>query len=163
MNSGPASVSNRRLNGNLRQLASFGTIGVVSTAAYVIIYAWLRQAMPAAAANAVALLVTAVGNTAANRRLTFEVRGRTGLARDHAAGLLALGVALALTTAAVGALDLLAPNRGRTLEIAVLVLANLAATLARFALLRVAIARRAGAVPAGQAVATLSSMEAIQR
>jgi putative flippase GtrA len=29
-------------------------------------------------ANALALLATAVANTAANRRITFEVRGRAG-------------------------------------------------------------------------------------
>ena len=37
-----------------------------------------REALPAQSANALALLVTAVANTAANRRLTFGVRGPAG-------------------------------------------------------------------------------------
>ena len=74
----------------VRQLASFGVIGVVSTVAYVVLYAWLRMATPAGVANALALVITAVGNTAANRWLTFGVRGRDSMARHQAAGLLAL-------------------------------------------------------------------------
>jgi putative flippase GtrA len=126
-------------------LLTFGAIGVVSTVAYVALYAWLRQGASAGIANATALLITAVGNTAANRRLTFAVKARDGLARDHAAGLAALGVALAITTASLGALDFSAPNHGRTIELAVLVGANGAATVARFVLLRFAI--RAGHRP----------------
>jgi putative flippase GtrA len=129
----------------LRQLLTFGAIGVASTVAYVALYAWLRQGVSAGIANAVALLVTAVANTAANRRLTFAVKEREGLARDHAAGLAALGVALAITTASLGMLAFLAPHHGRTIELAVLVGANGAATVARFALLRFAI--RAGHRP----------------
>jgi putative flippase GtrA len=128
-----------RLNGPLWQLASFAAIGVASTAAYVLLYAALRSFSPAAAANAFALVLTALGNTAANRRLTFQVEGRDGLARHHAAGLISLAVALALTTASLGVLDFVAPHRSRLAELAVLVAANAAATVARFVLLRVAI------------------------
>ena len=119
------------LSGQFRQLATFGAIGVASTLAYVVLYSALRGVTIPTVANALALLATAVGNTAANRRFTFEVRGRDGLARDHAAGLLALGVALALTSASLAALDVLAPHRGRVTEMAVLVAANAAATLVR--------------------------------
>jgi putative flippase GtrA len=148
-----------RPNDTFRQVASFAVIGTVSTAAYVVLYTLLRQALPAAAANALALLLTAVGNTAANRRLTFDVQGRDGLARDHAAGLIALGIALAITTASVAVMDAVAPNRGRLLEIAVLVGANAAATLVRFLLLRSALDRRSPAVPGPSAAATLSAMK----
>ncbi|MGA2513948.1 MAG: GtrA family protein [Candidatus Limnocylindrales bacterium] len=125
----------------VRQLASFGVIGVASTLAYVGLYAWLRQAAPAAIANAVALLLTAVGNTAANRWLTFGIRGSQGLARHHAAGLLALGAALAITSASLVILNAVAPNHGRLTEIAILVAANALATLIRFLFLRLAIDR----------------------
>jgi putative flippase GtrA len=81
-------------------------------------------------------VVTAIGNTAANRRLTFRITGRASLLRDHAAGLAAFGLALAITTGAVGLLERLAPNPGRALEIIVLVTANGLATVARFVLLR---------------------------
>jgi putative flippase GtrA len=147
----------------VRQSARFGAIGLVSTLAYVALYAWLRQAVSAGLANALALVATAVGNTAANRHLTFEVRGRQGLARDHAAGLLALGIALVITTASVAAMDVLAPRRGRLGEIAVLVAANAIATLVRFLLLRLAIDSRGGSLSPIPAVATLSTRERTHR
>jgi putative flippase GtrA len=120
----------------LRQVASFAAIGVVSTAAYVAIYAALRQALEPWPANALALVVTAVGNTAANRRLTFAVRDRRGAVRDQVGGLVALGVALAITSLAVGILGAVAPDAGRLAELAVLVAANALATACRFLLLR---------------------------
>ena len=125
----------------LRQLVSFGAIGVASTVAYVALYSWLRETMPAGGANALALVITAVGNTSANRLLTFRVRGRDGLARDHAAGLLALGAALAITSVSLVVLTAVAPHHGRLTEVAILVLANALATLVRFVLLRLAIDR----------------------
>lgn len=123
----------------IRQLASFGAIGVASTLAYVALYAWLRQAAPAGIANALALVITAVGNTAGNRWLTFGVRGRDGLARHHAAGLLALGAAVGITSASLLVLNAAAPRHGRLTEIAILVAANALATLVRFLFLRLAI------------------------
>ena len=63
----------------MRQLVSFALIGAASTLAYAVLYLALRQAMPAQAANALSLLLTAVANTAANRRLTFGVRGAGGV------------------------------------------------------------------------------------
>jgi putative flippase GtrA len=152
----PGAVRSLAESPTIRQLASFAAIGVVSTAAYVLLYAAVRTIAPAAAANTIALVATAIGNTAANRRLTFSVRGRNGLARDHAAGLISLAVALTLTSASLGILDLLAPHRGRMTEIAVLVAANAAATVARFVLLRLVIAGGDPAPhPIARAAATL--------
>jgi putative flippase GtrA len=122
--------------GSHRRFLSFATIGVASTLAYVALYTAIRPALGAPAANALALLVTALANTAANRRLTFEVRGRAGLARDHAVGLLALLVALGITSASLAALVFARPRPGALLELAVLVSANALATLVRFMLLR---------------------------
>jgi putative flippase GtrA len=143
--------------GIAHQAASFGVIGVFSTLAYVALYAALRNVAPAEISNAVALLVTALGNTAANRRLTFQVRGTGGLGRHHAAGLFALGAALAITTASLGLLALLAPRHGRLTEITVLVAANALATLIRFLILRLAITpSRDRRLPVSPAVANLS-------
>ena len=142
--------------GTVRQLASFGAIGVVSTAAYVALYAWFREAVPAGAANAVALVVTAVGNTAENRWLTFGVHGRDGLARDHAAGLFALGAALAITSVGLVVLNAVAPRHGRLTEVAVLAAANAAATLVRFLLLRFALDRASASRSHQPPLATLS-------
>jgi putative flippase GtrA len=133
-----------------RQLASFGAIGAASTVAYLVLYAWLREAAPAGIANAVALVVTALGNTAANRWLTFGVRGRAGLARDHAAGLLAFGAALAITSASLVILDATMPRHSRTTEIAALVFANAVSTLVRFVILRLALSSdRNPSIPTG--------------
>jgi putative flippase GtrA len=120
----------------VRELASFAAIGVASTLAYLALYSLFRAAAPPPAANALALVVTAVGNTAANRRWTFEVRGSAGLASDHAAGLVAFLIALAISSAGLVALQLLVPSAGRAMELAVLLAANVLATLVRFAILR---------------------------
>ena len=119
-----------------QQVARFAVVGIVSTIAYAALYPLLRTALPATAANAVGLLVTAIGNTAANRRLTFGVRGRHGLVHDHAGGLTAFAIALLITTRAVSALDRVLPAAGATAELAVLTGANGIATVVRFALLR---------------------------
>ncbi len=62
--------------GMVGQLVRFGMVGVASTLAYALLYLVLHPAMGAQAANLTALLLTAVGNTAANRAFTFGIRGR---------------------------------------------------------------------------------------
>ena len=69
-------------------VARFVGVGVLSTLAYALLFLLLRGPLGAAGANVAALALTAVGNTAANRRLTFGVRGRAGLLRQHLAGAL---------------------------------------------------------------------------
>ena len=68
-------------SGMLGQLVRFAVIGLASTLAYLLLYVLLRGALGPFGANLVALVVTAVANTAANRRLTFGLRGRRGRAR----------------------------------------------------------------------------------
>jgi putative flippase GtrA len=108
-----------------RDLARFALVGVASTLAYLVLYLALRAPLGAQAANATSLLLTAVANTAANRRWTFAVRGAARAIRHQLQGLAVFALALALTAGALGGL-----------EVAVLVLANLAATALRFLLLR---------------------------
>src|SRR6266571_3279682 len=128
------------------QLRSFLVIGVLSTLAYIACYAAFRLALPATLANALSQLLTALGNTAANRRFTFDGSGNGVAARDHLGGLTAFGLALGLTTSAIAGLHLVAPGASRLTELAVLVVANLMATVVRFMLLRtwIAPARPAG-------------------
>ena len=123
------------------QIARFAVIGVASTIAYVVLYSLLRAAQAAPVANALALLVTTLANTAANRRFTFGVRGANSLIHDHLAGLAGLGVALLITTSAIALLGQLSSRPSRLVEVAVLVAANAIATLCRFVLLRALIAR----------------------
>ena len=136
--------------GLVRQVVRFAGIGALSTLAYLLLFVALRGALGAQPANFVALLVTAVANTAANRRFTFGIRAREGRARDHLAGLVAFGLGWGLTAGSLAALHALT-DPGRRLEIAVLVLANLTATLLRFVVLRTVVLPAAGAHETGSA------------
>ncbi len=118
----------------LNQGVRFAAIGVLSTLAYLALFLLLRP-MGAQGANLVALLVTAVANTAANRRFTFGVRGRAGVGRHQFEGLVVFGIGLAMTSGALALLQL-GGEPPRALEILVLVAANLGATVVRFVLLR---------------------------
>ncbi len=124
------------------QLLSFAAIGVASTLAYGALFLLLRNGFGAQAANFLALLLTALGNTAANRRLTFGVSGRHGAARHQLQGLLVFGLGLALTSGGLALLHAASPVPSRGIELAVLVLANLVATVLRFLTMRVWIFRR---------------------
>ncbi|MBW0119491.1 bifunctional glycosyltransferase family 2/GtrA family protein [Pseudonocardia abyssalis] len=118
------------------QLVRFAAIGVVSTVAHLLVFLLLRDPLGAYAANLVALLVTAVANTAANRRLTFGVRGRDGAAAQQFQGLIVFGLGLALTTGALALLSAAAPGASAAVELAVLIAANALATLLRFVAFR---------------------------
>jgi putative flippase GtrA len=122
--------------GLARQLVRFAGVGVASTLAYLLLFVLLRDAAGAQAANLLALLLTAVGNTAANRRLTFGLRGRGDAAGQQLRGLAVFGLGLALTGGSLALLHATVASPARPLELAVLVAANLAATLLRFLLLR---------------------------
>ncbi|GAB11254.1 putative glycosyltransferase [Gordonia araii NBRC 100433] len=119
----------------LRQVVFFGTVGALSTLAYLLMYLALRGPLGPQAANFAALLTTAVANTAANRRFTFGVRGRAGAARHQAQGLVVFGIGLALTSGSLALLHFVA-DPPRSVELVVLVAANLVATAVRFVLLR---------------------------
>jgi putative flippase GtrA len=118
------------------QIARFAVIGVASTIAYVLLFLMLRVIMSAQAANVISLLVTAVANTAANRRVTFGISGRSNAARHQFKGLIAFGIGLALTSGALVALNAGSAQPGRGTEISVLIAANLVATVIRFLLYR---------------------------
>jgi glycosyltransferase involved in cell wall biosynthesis len=107
-------------------------IGVASTLLYALLFLALAGALGSVLASAVALALTAGANTAANRRLTFGIRGRERLARQHLAGFIVFLIALGLTNGALGVLRGLDPRAPRLLETAVLVLASLGATVTRY-------------------------------
>jgi putative flippase GtrA len=118
------------------ELSRFALVGVASTLLYLLLFVAVRGAVTPLAANAAALALSAVANTAANRRFTFGRRGRAGLLIHHLQGLAVFGLCLGLTTVALAGLDGLAPDASRAVEVAVLVAANAAATLLRYWLLR---------------------------
>jgi glycosyltransferase involved in cell wall biosynthesis len=114
------------------RVVRFAAVGIASTLAYALLFLLLRAMLPAGAANALALAVTAVANTAANRRLTFGVRGRASLVRHHVLGAIVFFITLGLTSGALAVLHALDPHPGRLLEAAVLVVASACATVTRF-------------------------------
>ncbi len=126
--------------GLARQLVGFCVVGALSTLFYLGLYSLFRLGVGAQVANGMALLVSALANTAANRRLTFGVRGRERAVRHQAQGLVVFGIGLALTSGSLAALDAAAGGSGGSAshgaELAVLVAANLAATVLRFLLFR---------------------------
>ncbi len=117
-------------------VARFMGVGVLSTIAYALLFVLLRGPVGVAGANALALALTAVGNTAANRRLTFGIRGRADVVRHHVRGALVFFLTLALTNGALLVLGGIDATPARPLELAVLVIAGLAATVSRYVALR---------------------------
>jgi putative flippase GtrA len=118
------------------QMVRFVAVGIVSTLAYLVLFSLLRHGLDAQLANFVALLTTAIANTAANRRLTFGITGRRHAGRHQAQGLFVFALGLGLTSGSLVALHALTATPAPAAELAVLVLANLAATVLRFVLLR---------------------------
>jgi len=118
------------------QLLRFCGVGVASTIAYLVLFLWLRTGLPATTANAISLLVTAIANTAVNRRFTFGVRDRSSRMRHQLQGLVVFAIGLLVSTAALAALHAVAPHAGHLVELGALVVANLIATALRFLLFR---------------------------
>jgi putative flippase GtrA len=124
-------------------IARFITVGVLSTIAYALLYALLRSPLGSGGANALALALTAVANTQANRRFTFGITGRQGLARQHAAGAVVFAIALALTAIALEVLHSVDPRPATILEVAVLITASTFATITRYVALKTWVFARA--------------------
>jgi putative flippase GtrA len=130
------------------QLLRFAAVGAASTLAYLAIYALLRNGTGPQGANLIALLVTAVANTAANRRLTFGVRGSDRAWTHQAQGLVVFAIGLGLTSGSLALLGELSARPPKAVELAVLIIANLVATGVRFLMMRVWVFRAARAARA---------------
>ncbi|MGS2807221.1 glycosyltransferase [Nocardia sp. MW-W600-9] len=150
--------------GMIGQLVRFAIVGVTSTLAYIVLYLLLQPLLGGQGANLVSLLLTAVGNTAANRAFTFGVRGRSDAMTHQFQGLAIFGFGLTITSGSLFALHRWAPDAPVAVELGVLVFANLVATLARFVGLRWVFRNagtdRAAANPALHLPGTMDSVEA---
>ena len=122
--------------GMTKQIVRFAAIGVISTLAYLLLFVAFHSFMGAQPANFLALAITAIANTAANRRFTFGVRERAGAGRHQLQGFGVFLLGLAITSGSLAVLHATAPAAGRLLELSVLVGANLVATVLRFLLMR---------------------------
>ena len=136
------------------RVARFMYVGVASTIAYALLFLALRGPFGAGAANALALALTAVGNTAANRLITFGVRGSHHALRDFAAGGAVYALTLALTSGALAVLHGIDAHAPRAVELAVLITASTAATITRFVALRSWVFAHKRRTPASPAYST---------
>jgi putative flippase GtrA len=127
----------------VRQLLRFTGVGIVCTVTSLALYTLLRPWLGPQLANAAALIITSVMNTALNRRLTFKIAGRGKIARDHLSGLVVIVIALVITGGSLGVLHWLNPDATMSDELWTTTLSGFLATAVRFALLRHWIFRRA--------------------
>lgn len=142
---------NRRLNRRkgllkypvVRQLIRFTGVGIICTASSLAIYAVLRPWVDPQIANAIALVLTSLLNTALNRRLTFKITGSRKRAKDHFSGVIVILIALLITGGSLGILHLLRPEATVGEELWTTTLSGFVATAVRFTLLRHWIFRRA--------------------
>lgn len=119
--------------GPAHQFLRFAAIGAACGLTHVVLFLAFRTVMPALAANALGLFLTAVLNTAANRRFTFGVRGRRNALRHQFEGGLTFLLSLACTSASLLLVD---SELSYAAELAVLLAGDAVATLIRFTLLR---------------------------
>jgi putative flippase GtrA len=118
-------------------MARFLAIGVVSTIAYALLFLLMRTGgVGPGVANVLALAVTAVANTQANRRWSFRVTGRENLVRHHAQGGAVFVLTVLLTSGALAGLNAIDRNPGHGVELFVLVAASVLATVSRYVALR---------------------------
>jgi putative flippase GtrA len=131
----PQAALARRESGLLWQILSFGVIGSLSTVATVALYALLRSWWPPLLANLVAVTVTTLWNTEANRRFTF-LRQSGSPGRVHLQGLVVFALYYGVTSGALLWLHAVQADPSRWLEVVVLVVSSVIGTALRFVLLR---------------------------
>ncbi|WP_158880475.1 bifunctional glycosyltransferase family 2/GtrA family protein [Amycolatopsis anabasis] len=131
----PEAVVGSRDTGLAWQVLSFVVIGGLSTVATLALYAVLRSWWPPLVANLVALTVTTLLNTEANRRFTF-LGSRVSSSRVHVQGLFVFALYYAVTSGALLILHAVVQAPSRTLELIVLLVASILGTVGRFLLLR---------------------------
>lgn len=150
----------------VQQLLRFGAVGVISTAAYALLFLLLETFQSAQVANFTALLVTAIGNTALNRRFTFGIKGGQDAGRHQLQGIGVFLLGWGITSFSLTWLHYLNPMPPAIQEVGVLTAANLVATIVRFGLLRSWVFKKrqqAARKPASAAVARAVITETVKK
>lgn len=131
-------AGDQRRGGRLaRELVVFAVVGAASTLVHLGGFVLLRQVLGAPqVANALALLVAAVWNTWANRRWTFGIRGREGVARHQLQGLVVFALTLGMTAGGLALLARLLPGAPTWVETAVVAATTVAATAVKYLAMR---------------------------
>jgi putative flippase GtrA len=117
------------------QLVRFASIGAVSTLVFALLFALLSGPVGVFVADVIALAVCAVANTAANRRLTFALRGRDDRRRHYATALTVALIPLFMTLAMLALLSAVG-WQSLPIQLVALTATNAVAALARFTALR---------------------------
>lgn len=132
----------RRKPALARQLRGFALVAVICTVISMTIFAALRPSLGTQWANVVSLVLCSVLNTELNRRMSFGAGGRHLWWQDQRRGLWVMVLALVMTSGSLWVLHEASPNASIVLELAVIVLGNVASAVTRFLLLRYWIFRR---------------------
>lgn len=119
------------------QVVRFGIVGAFSTLAFALLYLLFQGPFGAQHGNFLALLITAIANTAANRRFTFRIHGPERVFTQQFQGLAVFMVAWGITASSLLLLHAIHPDAAPRTELIVLTCANVFATLVRFVLLRI--------------------------
>lgn len=119
------------------QVVRFGIVGAFSTLAFALLYLLFQGPFGAQQGNFLALLLTAIANTAANRRFTFRIHGPERLFTQQIQGLIVFLVAWGITSSSLVLLHSMQADASPRTELIVLTSANVIATLVRFVLLRI--------------------------
>ena len=131
------------------QLLRFAGVGVVSTLGYLFLFVAWRPLIGPFGANAVAMAIATLFNTAVHRELSSTTDGQTRRGRLLAVACGAYAVSLGFTTLGLLVAQWVAPG-ALVAELVAITVANLVAAVFRFAVLRAWIFRpsaRAGAGP----------------
>nr|WP_308196770.1 glycosyltransferase [Arthrobacter bambusae] len=119
------------------QVIRFGIVGAFSTFAFALLYLLFQGPFGPQQGNFLALLLTAIANTAANRRFTFRIHGPERQFTQQFQGLVVFLVAWVITSSSLVLLHAIHPDASPSTELLVLTSANIFATLVRFVLLRI--------------------------
>ena len=118
------------------QVLRFGVVGAASTLVFALLYLMMQGPFGSQEANFLSLLLTAIGNTAANRRFTFGISGPARLFTQQFQGLIVFLLAWGITSSSLMVLHTVSLDSAPSMELLVLTGANVLATLIRFVLLR---------------------------
>jgi putative flippase GtrA len=133
----------RSQNVTADQLLRFAGVGTISTLGYLFLFVAWRPLLGPLAANAVAMAIATLFNTAVHRELSRHVDGAPRRGHRVLAATSLYAVSLAATTTALVAAEWLFPG-ALVAELIALTAANLVAAIFRFALLRAWIFPSAG-------------------
>jgi putative flippase GtrA len=120
-----------------QQVIRFAGVGLVTTVLHLGLFAALvRGGVGSQLANGVALVIATLANTGINRAWTFGISGRKRLAIHHGQALVIFAITYAATTLALALLGVVAPGASAMVQTAVVLLANVLSTAARFVAMR---------------------------